>query len=473
MRPLTVRALVLSLLATVVAIGQASAGPVFKGGRITWSSVTTRRVEFVIESSFRRDVYTNANGHCVNPVTLAGISCSGADGRPEVGDVIVESEGDTTFNAGDGTPAIASPLGSLLYLVTSVDKTANLFYGSALDPASLPAVDTNVTHTYASAGVFRAFLSGSGRMAPTEGPSVHVNNGALPYRLETLVNVGAVGASPLSAVPPIVKCGIDEVCDVRIGSFDPNRAGLAYRMSGDFESGADQFVQPGPPHATDAADVNSSGRFTWDTTGAELAPPGGRTFYSSQVTIGSLTPAISGSIPPPVTGAAPVSDTIASKIALDFLIELVQASGAPPAFVSGPIGGARAIQVGKEARLAIDGRDPDTNQTLTMSAYGLPGGAQFVTISRGNLARGQFAWKPTTRDVGYHQILFVLNDSGNRQTFGTIVIKVEPAPPAPPAADAAAADPSAKGADVDAADAPAAKGAEAPAASEPDEPEPN
>src|SRR5690349_4295759 len=113
MRPPTVRALLLSLLFAVVAIGQASAGPAFKGGRVTWSSSTTVRIEFLIESSWRRDVYTAANGQCVNPVTLGSIACSGPNGRPGVGDVIVENEGDTTFDPGDGTGAIGSPLGSL------------------------------------------------------------------------------------------------------------------------------------------------------------------------------------------------------------------------------------------------------------------------------------------------------------------------------------------------------------------------
>jgi hypothetical protein len=442
MRSPIVRALLLSMVAQLVCSTHAMAGPTFKGGRVTWAAAATLRIDFSIQGSWRRDLYTPANGQCVNPLTLGVVACSGADGRPEVGDVIVENEGGTTFNPGDGTAPIGSPLGALLYLVTSVDHASNLIYGSALDPASLPAIDVKVTHTYADAAVYRAFLAGSSRMGPVESSSVHVNNGGLPYRLETLVNVGGPGASPLAAAPPIVKCAIDSVCGFQIRAFDPTGDGLTYRFSKDFEAGAEQqFAQPGPPHAPGSAAVDAAGTVGWDTTGALLAPPGMRTFYSSQVTIESLTPAITGSIPPPITGPVAVTDTIASKIALDFLIELVQASGVPPSFTGGPVGSVVAVTAGKPVRFTVEASDADPGQTLAMSAYGLPPGASLDEAkSRASRARGTFAWKPGAEHVGYHQVVFVVDDSGGRQLFGTVVIRVDPAARGPQASAAVAAD---------------------------------
>ena len=418
------RTLVVSLLVIGAATASAFAGPTFKGGRVTWKSVTTLRIDFSIQGTWRRDVYTSGNGQCINPLTLGVTACSGSDGSPDVGDVILENVGGTTFNAGDGT-TIGSPLGALLYLVTSADRTSNLIYGSALDPAALPAIDVNVTHTYEEAGVYRAFLSGSDRMGAVESTSMHINNAGQAYRLETLVNVGAVtSASPLAAVAPIVKCAIDAACSFPIAPVDTTGKGLQFRLSRDFEAGPEgQFVQPGEPHATDAS-INAAGVFSWNTTGATLAPGGSRTFYSAQVTIEALSPAITGSIPSPLTGPAPVTDTIASKIALDFLIELVAASGTAPVFTNGPIGEVVSATAGKRVRFHVDGSDADTGQTVTIAAYGLPAGATVESTGRRGSARGVLEWTPSLDQIGTHQVTFVVTDSSGLQQVGVTVISV-------------------------------------------------
>jgi hypothetical protein len=422
------RTLVVSLLVIGASTASAFAGPTFKGGRVTWKSVTTLRIDFSIQGTWRRDVYTGGNGQCINPLTLGVTACSGSDGLPDVGDVILENVGGTTFNAGDGT-TIGSPLGALLYLVTSVDRASNLIYGSALDPAALPAIDVNVTHTYAEAGVYRGFLSGSDRMGAVESTSMHINNAGQAYRLETLVNVGAVtSASPLAAAAPIVKCAIDAACSFPIAPVDTTGKGLQFRLSRDFEAGPEgQFVQPGEPYATDAS-INASGVVTWNTIGATLAPGGSRTFYSTQITIESLSPAITGSIPPPLTGPAPVTDTIASKIALDFLIELVQASGEAPVFTSGPIGGVVSATAGKQVRFHVDAIDTDTGQTVTIAAYGLPAGAAVENTSRRGSARAALTWTPSLDQIGTHQVTFVVTDSSGLQRVGVTVIAVGTAP---------------------------------------------
>jgi hypothetical protein len=435
MHPNPLRTLVVSLLIVGVCSVSAFAGPTFKGGRVTWKSTSALQIDFSIQGSWRRDVYSSANGQCINTVTLGVIACSGADGLPDVGDVILENVGGTIFSPGDGS-SIGSPLGSLLYLVTSVDRAANLIYGAALDPAALPSIDVNVTHTYQDAGVYRAFLSGSDRMGPVESSSMHINNGGQPYRLETLVNVGApASASPLAATAPIVKCVIDAACSFPIAAVDTTGDGLQFRLSRDFEAGPEgQFVQPGPPHATEATINPASGVFTWDTTGATLAPSGYRTFYSAQVTIESLTPAITGSIPPPVTGPTPVTDTIASKIALDFLIELVEASGTAPVFSPGPIGAVSQATVGKRLRLTVEAGDADAGQTVTLNAYGLPAGSTLESSGRRGRVRGVLTWTPTGDQLGDHQITFVATDSSGLQQIGIAVITVDPPRRGPKAA---------------------------------------
>ena len=131
------------------------------------------------------------------------MACSAGDGRPAVGDVILESigtGGGTRFNFGDGSPLLGSPLGGLLYLVTAIDPVADWLIGVALDPASLPGppTDTLITKTYAAAGNYTAFIDSCCRISAGGG---HVNNSDGAYRLETLVNVGTGNRSPVSAMP--------------------------------------------------------------------------------------------------------------------------------------------------------------------------------------------------------------------------------------------------------------------------------
>ena len=152
-------------------------GPTFKGGQVAWSASDDVTIDFSIQSAWRRDAYSTANGRCINPLTTTAVACSGADGFADVGDVILEAEANTMFDPGDGSAPIGSPAGALLYLVTSVDHSNNLVHGFALDPDSLPSVDLQVTHSYPEAAVYRAFLQSSARMAAAEGSSMHVNNG--------------------------------------------------------------------------------------------------------------------------------------------------------------------------------------------------------------------------------------------------------------------------------------------------------
>ena len=427
------RSLAAGLLLVVIAGMPATAsaqGPTFKGGQVSWKASGELTIEFTIQSAWRRDAYSTANGRCINPLTMASVACSGADAFPETGDVILEAEANTTFDPGDGSAAIGSPAGPLLYLVTSVDLSNNLLHGFALDPASLPSIDLRVTHGYAEAAVYRAALRSASRMATVEGASAHVNNGDKAFRVETLVNVGdAAMASPLGSVPPVVLCGIDEVCSVPVEGFDRTGDGLHFRMSGHFEAGfPDTFVQPGPPQAPNSAAIDSvTGVLTWDTTGATVIA-GSRSFYSTQVTIESLTPAITGTIPPPVVGPVVITDTIASKLALDFLIELVAASGTPPEFDPGPIGTAMTVQVNDKVNLHITASDVDDGQTLSMNAYGVPPGAKLKIHDgrRSGKASAQMQWRPAANQIGDHVITFVVNDSGGRQRFGTVVITVVP-----------------------------------------------
>jgi hypothetical protein len=138
----------------------------FRYGHYFWKPSGGNDVEFTLQNAFRRDGYA-----CIDPVSQTGIACSASDGFPGVGDVVVENIGGTIFLPGDGA-AISSPLGSLEYLVTAIDPAQNFLFALALDPASLPAVDTTIAHTYSTSGDFLAFTDSCCRIGDL------INNGS-------------------------------------------------------------------------------------------------------------------------------------------------------------------------------------------------------------------------------------------------------------------------------------------------------
>src|SRR6266540_224796 len=130
-----------TLLGTGVQLANASH---FRYGHYFWKPLGGSDIEFTLQNAWRRSAYS-----CIDPATQTTVPCSAPDGLPAVGDAIVENTGGTTFSTGDGG-VISSPMGSLEYLVTAIDPAQDFLFGLALDPASLPPVDTTITHTYSA-----------------------------------------------------------------------------------------------------------------------------------------------------------------------------------------------------------------------------------------------------------------------------------------------------------------------------------
>ena len=99
----------------------------FRYGTISWQPVAgeTNTIEFTIQSGWRRSSYSTALGRCIDPATLLSTPCSEPDGFAGVNDVIVEFQGGTTFDPGDGSGLIGSTLGPLLYLVSQIDPATD------------------------------------------------------------------------------------------------------------------------------------------------------------------------------------------------------------------------------------------------------------------------------------------------------------------------------------------------------------
>src|SRR5438876_7542833 len=138
---------VMALWAVLAGGGQPAYATHFRYGHISWAPVTGNTIQFTIQNAFRRSLGPPKAYDCIDPATLDIIPCSAADGLPGPGDVFAEDVGGTQFLPGDDS-VIDSPLGALLYVVTSIDPVSEWLFALALDPDSLPAVDTTITHTY-------------------------------------------------------------------------------------------------------------------------------------------------------------------------------------------------------------------------------------------------------------------------------------------------------------------------------------
>jgi cysteine-rich repeat protein len=388
----------------------------FRYGRITWTLAGGNTIEFTIENSWRRSAYSTSNGRCrdITQPTLPSKPCSGGDGYPGVGDVILEAQGSsggTRFNPGEG-PLIGSPLGPLLYLVSAIDPANDWLIGTALDPTSLPSIDTNVTKTYPSPGTYTAFVQTCCRVTATGG---HINNPSGNYRIETQVTVGTGNRSPVSSMPPIVQCPINGICAFTVPASDPDGDPIRFRLSTSTEASGSSsgFRQPGPPDAPNAASVNSNtGLFTWNTNGATLGSS--QTYYSTQVMIEDLT--------------AP-GGSVKSKIPVDFFIQLVSQAGTAPVFDHPPTpacGSILNVNPFDTLNFTVQASDADALQSVTLNASGLPGGATMTPTLPvvGNPVSSNFSWTPNTSQAGQYVVTFTATDDALLQTLCSITIDV-------------------------------------------------
>jgi hypothetical protein len=380
----------------------------FRYGQINWTPGSGNTIKFEIDNAWRRNGYSL----CYNTTSNTFIGCTGPGGFPGPGDVISEGVGGTIFNLGDGN-TVSSPTGFLLYLVTSIDPANNWLFATALNPASLPAKDTVITHTYAKTGDYLADIASCCRISALQAPNAHINNPDGNYKIETIVNVGTGNISPVSNLPPIVNCPINAICSFIVPASDADGDSLTFRLSNSTEAGLG-FIQPGIPNAPHNASINSlTGVYTWNTTGATLGPAGFNTLYSTQVTIEDHN----------ATGG------IKSKIAVDFLIQLVPfTSEAPPLFVAPTptCGSTKTVAPGSTISFIVNATDANATDQVILNAAGVPGTATLTPSlpTTGNPVSTNFTWTPSVSDVGSHIVTFTATDLFQQQALCSITINI-------------------------------------------------
>ena len=337
-------------------------------GQLYWSRTTGNTVEFRAIVGARRSYYT--------PL-------------PTVGSTV----NITPIYYGDGTSSDSA------FLVTFVDVANDYFIAEKV-----------VTHTYAGSGPYTAYLSDCCRLGTTNG---HINNPDQSFRLETIVNLAATTASPRSSLPAIIDCPRDAVCTFQIAAIDPDNQTMRFRMGTAAEAGDVSFVQPGPPDAPNAATISSSGRYTWNTTGATLSSdPNTSTFYSTHVIIENLNAA----------------GNVVTKTPIDFFIRLgsTGSSNRPPEFYGRtPVDGtAFIIGVGNYLAMRVDARDLDTADNVTLAIINMPAGAAFQPGAPANPVSGLFTWTPTSAQIGQYVLNFTATDPSGSSDLVSITVNV-------------------------------------------------
>lgn len=238
--------------------------------------------------------------------------------------------------------------------------------------------EATFTHTYPGNGPYTAYADICCRLSRPQ----HINNSDGNNRAQTIVNFATTSANPVSSISPIVDCPRSAVCSFTVPAFDPDDQELRYRLATGAEATGGSFVQPGPPYATNPATINpTTGVYSWNTTGATLAPSGYDTYYSTQVMIENL-----------------VDGVVVSKTPVDFFIRLTDQASTnhPPEFhTPTPADGTEyQVRLGQSIQFEVAADDHDAGDTVTLGMLGKPAAATFATATA-NPAHGTFSWTPT------------------------------------------------------------------------------
>jgi hypothetical protein len=351
-----------------------------QSGQLTWRQTAGHTVEFAMKAVLWRSLFT--------PL-------------PNVGDTL--SNMGIVVMLGDGTAAAPA------LNVISVDAVNDIM-----------VLESAFSHTYAGLGPYAVAAMACCRPNFPQ----HINNGTGHLRLETIVDLAATTASPVSSIAPIVDCPTDATCTFVVPASDPDGQELRFRFATDSEATVSApFYQPGPSQALYAATIDATtGRYTWDTTGAILAPTGYNTLYSTQVIVENV-----------------VNGNVVTKTPVDFLIRLTDQAppNHAPAFTSPtPTDGTVLdVTVGSLVAFDVAASDLDTGDTVSLRMLSKPASATFMTTA-GNPATGTFTWTPTV--AGTTLVSIIARDQHGLDTAArSVAIQVAPANQ-PPTANASA-----------------------------------
>lgn len=362
-------------------------GSHFRYGTLSWAPTETPgEVVFRLVAAFRRDAY-GFLGRCI------GV-CPG--GLPVAGDIIVEAQGPTQFNFGDGSAVTAT----LRFLVSAHSATENWVIGEALDPTT-GAV--GIRHTYGGPGPFTAYLAGFASVPPLNnvaccrigqagfGTTPGLNNRAGgPYPLQTVVFPQGNNRSPVSTMVPVVVVPPSAAATFLVPARDPDADPITWRLSTDAEAG-------GGSHPPDLSVNPSTGLVTWNTQSLDQTK-----FWTTQIVV----------------------EDQQTKTPVDFLLKIQPQVGQLPACSIDPAGPHTATV---DSPFSLTVTATDAEGTVTLNSGALPAGATMspaLPLTGASPVSSMLSWTPTSAQVGSHVLIFSATDADNQQALCSTSIDV-------------------------------------------------
>lgn len=263
--------------------------------------------------------------------------------------------------------------------------TAYSTIGSFTDVAGEQYIITQykVQHTYASEGPYVAYSENCCRI------STLVNAADGYERIETIVDLrnGNQG-SPVSSIPVIVQMIRGGVNTVSIPKTDPDGDTITCRMA----TSAESLIPTVATAGGNTLAVSSGCVLTWDTAATAVGQK-----YAAQVAVEEIH----------------AGNT--SRVALDFIIEIIDGSLNQPPTCSGT-SGIQVVNVGQSFQGSFTGTDPEAGN-LRLDHLGLPSGAT-LTPAAGTIQASPFSatfhWTPQLADAGSaYAVTVVYTDTGN------------------------------------------------------------
>jgi hypothetical protein len=344
----------------------------FRYGTLSWAPTgVTGQVEFRLRAAFRRDSIW---------------------GPVDTGAIILETQGPTMLNFGDGTNT-----GTLRFIITSHSVAENWVIGEALNPGGN---NVGVRHTYANpGGTFTAFLANVSASACCRLSTLN-NRPDGPYPLQSIVKPASGNHSPVSSMVPIVIVPPSADATFLVPGADADFDPLQYRMSTLAEAG-------GGPHPPNISVEPLTGLVHWNNIGLNQT-----NFWTTQVVVEDLT----------APGGA-----VVSKTPVDFLLKIQPQIGSLPACSFNPPGPYTTYS-GQPFTFTVTGTDADPADLVTLHSGGMPPGATLtpplpVTGPSSGVST-VFNWTPTAAQAGAHVVIFSVTDTPGQQSLCSSEIQV-------------------------------------------------
>jgi hypothetical protein len=255
-------------------------------------------------------------------------------------------------------------------------------------------VQYKVQHTYPNQGPFTAFLASCCRIYSL------INASGASERVETVVDLtGGNTGSPVGSIPVILQMTQGVVNNIPIPIADPDGDIFTCRMATFAESEIPSVASAG----IHTLSVSPGCVLTWNTLSTTVGEK-----YAVQVAI----------------EATHAGST--SRVALDFIIEIVGGTGNQPPACSGT-SGLNVVNVGQPFAGNFTGTDAD-GDNLTLSHLGLPPGATLTPPSGTTQAEpfnSTFNWTPQPSDAGTsYAVTIIYQDPGGLQGVCSFSINV-------------------------------------------------